>query len=333
MSNSNSVVEADNLSKKFNDFLAVDHINLDIKRGEIFGFLGPNGAGKTTTTKMLSTILKPTSGSINICGYDVSRQKAQVRGCIAVVFQDPCIDTFLTGRENLDFHARMYHMNGKQRLKRISEVLDLLNLKGQEHIKMSDCSGGVQRRFEVARGFMTHPRVLFLDEPTLGMDIQARRKLWEYIKMLNQQENISIVLTTHYIEEADFLCHRVAMMNQGRVVAVDTPDNLKAAVGMDQVSLRVSGGAGHQFAAVLRGVEGSEKVEESNGLVQLSIKNGEDRLAGLVELADEYGFVLSDVDLHQPSLEAAFLYYTGRILNNESANMAKSSMDTGKGMK
>ena len=176
-----NVLEVEGLTKVFDDFVAVDHISFTVSEGEIFGFLGPNGAGKSTTIKMLTTILNPTSGEARVCGYDVVRQRDEVRRSIGIVFQDPSIDRFLTGRENLRYHAVMYHMPSKMIEERIDEVLDLLDLRGREDIPIKDCSTGNQRRFEVARGFMTHPRLLFLDEPTVGLDMQARKRLWSYI--------------------------------------------------------------------------------------------------------------------------------------------------------
>jgi ABC-2 type transport system ATP-binding protein len=236
----NSVIEIKELTKEFDSLVAVDHVTLNVAEGEIFGFLGPNGAGKTTAVKMLCTILNPTSGSAKVCGYDIVRQRDKVRDCIGIVFQDRAIDTFLTGKENLDFHARMYHLDRKTRQKRVAEVLDLMDLRDKENMKISECSGGTQRRFEVARGFLNHPRVLFLDEPTLGLDVQARRNLWDYIKMLNEKEGIIIILTTHYMEEADYLCHRMAIIDHGLIVAMDTPEKLKLAVGLNLISLQIA---------------------------------------------------------------------------------------------
>ena len=243
MKSMNSVIEIENLPKEFDGLVAVNHITLNVGEGELFGFLGPNGAGKTTAVKMLCTILNPTSGSAKVCGYDIVRQREQVRECIGIVFQDRAIDTFLTGRENLDFHARMYHLDGKIRQERVAEVLDLMDLRGKENMRISECSGGTQRRFEVARGFLNHPKVLFLDEPTLGLDVRARRNLWNYIKLLNEKEGITIILTTHYMEEADYLCHRVAIIDQGRIVAIDNPEKLKQAVGLNLLSLQIDRGS------------------------------------------------------------------------------------------
>ena len=315
-----NIIETENLTREFNGLVAVDRVNLNIKEGEVFGFLGPNGAGKTTLTKMLCTLLDPTSGRAEVCGYDVMQERNRVRGCIGVVFQDACIDKFLTGRENLDFHARMYHIQGGMREKRIAEVLDLLELAGRENIRVGELSGGIQRRFEVARGFMNRPEVLFLDEPTLGLDIQARRALWDYIRMLNEQEGATIILTTHYIEEADYLCDRVAIIDYGKVVVVDAPEKLKEVVGVNLISLEVDE-KGDELAGLLEGQGWIKKVERRNGSLELSVEGGEGKVLELVELANERGFVITAIDLRQPSLEDAFLHYTGRTIREEEGSM------------
>lgn len=314
----------ESLTKKFDSLVAVDHINLSIKEGEIFGFLGPNGAGKTTAIKMLCTILDPTSGSAEVCGYDIVRQRNQVRDCIGIVFQDPSIDTFLTGRENLDFHARMYHMNSKTREKRVAEVLDLMELKGKENIKVSDYSGGIQRRFEVARGFMNHPKVLLLDEPTLGLDIQTRRHLWSYIKLLNKQEGTTVILTTHYIEEADYLCDRVAIIDHGKITVIDAPENLKAERGTNVILLGTTTNMGNSPLGLFKDLDWVENIEQHNGLLELSVRGGEERIPQLIDLADDNGVVISSVDLREPSLEDVFLHYTGRTITEEEGSLKQT---------
>jgi len=318
------IIEVGSLTKEFDGLVAVDHINLNIKRGEVFGFLGPNGAGKTTVIKMLCTILNPTSGGVKVCGYDVMRERNNVRECIGVVFQDSCIDKFLTGRENLDFHARMYHMDSTTRKKRIAEVLNLLDLRGREDVKISDCSGGIQRRFEVARGFMNHPEVLFLDEPTLGLDIQTRRNLWGYIQMLNEREGVTIILTTHYIEEADYLCHRVAIIDYGKIAALDKPEKLKEVVGSSLISLQIANEPQEELTSLLKELDWVKKIDRHNSCLELSIKGRDERMPELVELLTEHGFIISSIDLHQPSLEDAFLHYTGTTIREEEGNLKEA---------
>ena len=315
----NNVIELESLTKEFGRLIAVDHVSLNVTEGEIFGILGPNGAGKTTIIKMLCTILYPTSGSAKICGYDIVQQRDKVRECIGIVFQDPAIDIFLTGKENLDFHARMYHIDRKTREERIAEVLDLLDLRGNENKKIDDCSGGTQRRFEIARGFLNHPKVLFLDEPTLGLDIQTRRHLWNYIKSLSKQEGTTIILTTHYIEEADYLCDRVAIIDQGKLAVTGEPAMLKEEMGFNLISLRMDNG--DNLANLLQGLDWVRNMEQHNGLWELSVKGGEERIPQLIDFADDHGLVISSIELRKPSLEDVFLSYTGKTIRDEEGSI------------
>jgi len=220
-------IETKNLTKEFNGLIAVNNISFEVKEGEIFGLLGPNGAGKTTMIKMLATLLKPTKGEAKVCGFDILKQRDEVRNSIGIVFQEPALDNRLTGYENLDFHARLYGLDSKIRKKRIQEVLTLVELEDKANVIVRNYSGGMQRRLEIARGLMHYPKVLFLDEPTLGLDPQTRHRIWDYILKLNQKEKTTIVLTTHYMEEADYLCQRVGIIDFGKIVALDTPQNLK----------------------------------------------------------------------------------------------------------
>jgi ABC-2 type transport system ATP-binding protein len=238
---SNYAIRVENLTKKFNGFTAVDQITFAVKTGELFGLLGPNGAGKTTTINMLSTLLKATSGYGEVSGYDISRNKYNIRRSIGVVFQEPALDIKLTGKENLEFHAMMYGIEKEERRKRIKEVLELVELTEKEKVLVEKYSGGMKRRLEIARGLIHEPNVLFLDEPTLGLDVQTRRHIWDYIKRLNKEGGVTIILTTHYMEEADFLCDRIAIMDRGKFVAMDAPGRLKDILGGDIVSLEIEG--------------------------------------------------------------------------------------------
>ncbi len=216
---------------------AVDNISFTVKKGEILGFLGPNGAGKTTTLNMLSTLLRPTSGTATVNGYDILSEPDAVRRSIGYVFQDTTLDVELTGRENLDFHGRLYGLDKGIRQKRIQEVLELVQLTDRANNFVKTYSGGMKRRLEIARGLLHHPEVLFLDEPTLGLDPQTRRSIWEHILRLNQEKEVTIILTTHYTEEADYLCKNILIIDFGKVVVLDSPDNLKARLQGDVVSL------------------------------------------------------------------------------------------------
>lgn len=235
-----NTIEVKELTKVFDkDVKAVNGISFTVTKGEILGFLGPNGAGKTTTLNMLSTLLKPTSGTAKINGNDVQKEPDAVRRSIGYVFQDTTLDIELTGKENLDFHGRLYGLDRATREKRVKEVLELVKLTDRADGLVKTYSGGMKRRLEIARGLLHHPEVLFLDEPTLGLDPQTRRSIWEHILTLNEEKKITVILTTHYTEEADYLCNRILIIDSGKVVVLDTPDNLKERLQGDVVSLTV----------------------------------------------------------------------------------------------
>jgi ABC-2 type transport system ATP-binding protein len=311
-----NVIEVNELTKRFGDLVAVDHISFTVKEGEIFGFLGPNGAGKSTTIKMLTTLLRPTSGSAKVCGYDVVKEQDRVRECMGIVFQDRSSDRWLTGEQNLDFHARMYNMGKEEREKKIEEVMEVLELKGKEKIKLNNLPEGVRRRFEVARGFMTYPKVVFLDEPTIGFDIKARMDLWDQMRRAKEKEGVTVVLTTHYIEEADYLCDRVAIIDHAKIIAIDTPEKLKESVGTDLISLQIADRNSGDFIKKVKELDWVISAEESSNSVLLSVESGEGRVPELVDFADENGFFISSIDEHQPSLEDVFVHFTGKTIRD-----------------
>lgn len=315
-----NVIEVNELTKKFGDFTAVEHISFVVEEGEVFGLLGPNGAGKSTTIKMLITLLHPTSGSAKVCGYDVVKERDRVRECIGVVFQDRSSDRYLTGRQNLDFHARMYHMGKEERKRKIEEVLELLELKGKEDIKLKDVPEGLRRRFEVARGFMTGAKVVFLDEPTIGFDIKARMGLWEQIRKAKEKEGATVILTTHYIEEADHLCDRVAIIDQAKIIAIDTPERLKKAVGTDLISVQIANRNGN-FTDKVKSLGWVKKAEEYSNFFLLSVESGDGRVPQLIDFADEHGFQIVSIEEREPSLEDVFLHFTGRTIREAEASV------------
>jgi len=314
-------IKINGLTKVFDDLVAVDHVNINIAEGELFGLLGPNGAGKTTLIKMLATLLMPTSGTAKVSRYDVTKDPDKVRRCIGIIFQDPSLDNRLTGKENLDFHARMYGMDRELRKERMSEVLDLVELKDKANVLVENYSGGMKRRLEIARGLMHHPEVLFLDEPTLGLDPQTRRHIWEYIKELNEKEDITIILTTHYIEEADYLCDRVAIIDYGKIVALDAPKNLKDSIGADIISLELSNSADKNFATMLNKLRWIKKMKEHDGFLDLSVKNGEKRIPEIMNIAQKAGVVVQSVSLRKPTLEDVFLHYVGKTIREEETSV------------
>ena len=221
------MIKVDKLVKKFKDFTAVDHISFEVEAGEIFALLGPNGAGKTTTIKMLTTVLNPTDGTLTINGYNPINEKDKVRQSFGIVFQDPSLDEELTAYENMNLHAVLYRVSRRERPVKIKALLEFVELWDRRKERVKNFSGGMRRRLEIARGLLHHPKVLFLDEPTQGLDPQTRNHIWEYIKNLNKTEKMTVFFTTHYIEEADKVADRVVIVDQGRVIASGTPDEIK----------------------------------------------------------------------------------------------------------
>ena len=310
-----NVIDVRDLTRKFRDLVAVDTLNFTVGQGEVFGLLGPNGAGKTTTLSMLCTILKPTSGTAIVNGYDITEQPSQVRRSIGIVFQEPSIDDRLTGRENLEMHADLYGVPKREQRKRIENVLELVELHDKADLLMRTYSGGMRRRLEIARGFIHYPKVLFLDEPTLGLDPQTRGHIWTYISELSEREGITIILTTHYMEEADNLCDRVAIIDYGKIVALDEPDRLKEALEGDIISVKTD--AMRQLSAKLIGVDWVKESREENGQLKLVVKDGNAALPRVVEIAASSGIHIDSMSIHEPTLEDVFLNYTGREIRGE----------------
>jgi len=303
-------IEVSNLTKRYGNLVAVDHINFQVKKGEVFGLLGPNGAGKTTTIKMLTTLLRPTEGSATVWGYDVQKEPGKVRKSIGIVFQDPSLDMDLTGRENMEFHARLYDVPDGEMKHRIDGVLQLVELSEWGDKLVQTYSGGMRRRLEIARSLLHHPEVLFLDEPTLGLDPQSRRHVWGYISEINKKEGVTIILTTHYMEEADQLCERIAIIDKGKIVALDAPSILKNVVGGDVLSLEVGPGA-KKLLQIVEGQGIVERAETSNGQLVLTANHGEALIPSLLKLAEEVGVEVSSVSLRKPSLDDVFMHFTG----------------------
>jgi len=311
-------IVADNLTKMFGHLVAVDHISFEVEEGEVFGFLGPNGAGKTSTIMMLATALNPSSGTATVCGYDIIRERDEVRESIGIVFEDLSLDINLTARENLDFHARLYHLPKRVRDERVSQALDLVELEDRQNILVKYYSGGMQRRLEIARGMLNSPKVLFLDEPTLGLDVQTRRLLWDYAKRLNGEAGTTILLNTHYVEEADYLCNRVAVLEHGKIVVVNTPKALKDSLGSSVLSIRFAQGhVASKFANLLNGMSWIKKIHQHDAQLELNIGNEGMKIPEVVRLARKYGLVISSIGEHKPSLEDVFLHYVGKELPDE----------------
>jgi ABC-2 type transport system ATP-binding protein len=312
-------IRVDGLVKTFDGFTAVDGISFTVAEGELFGLLGPNGAGKTTTINMLATLLRPTSGRASVAGFDVAADRDDVRKSIGVVFQEPALDGKLTGRENLEFHTMMYGIGKADRARRIDEVLALVELADKAGTLVEKYSGGMKRRLEIARGLTHRPKVLFLDEPTLGLDAQTRRHIWEYIRKLNKEGGVTIILTTHYMEEADYLCGRIAIMDHGKFVAMDAPSRLKDTLGGDVVSLELDGDS-TAFREALGREDWIKRSKLHEDVLSLTMERGERRIPELVMLAREKGVTVNCVNLRKPSLEDVFLHFTGRTIREQEAS-------------
>jgi ABC-2 type transport system ATP-binding protein len=318
-----AAITVENLTRRFETLTAVDDISFTVERGELFALLGPNGAGKTTIINMLITLLPTTSGKAWVAGFDVSREKDAVRRHIGIVFQEPALDKDLTGRENLNFHGMMYGLNRAERSQRIAEVLELVELTERADVLVQNYSGGMKRRLEIARGLIHHPSVLFLDEPTLGLDAQTRRRIWEYIRRMNHEEGVTIILTTHNMEEADYLSRRVAIIDQGRIVAMGTPSSLKDVLGGDVITLELDG-TGSSFIPLLGGIPWVKGAKEDNGEITVTVEAGERRVPELVSIAHDHGIHVNSVILRKPSLEDVFIHFTGRSIREGEVSASES---------
>ena len=322
-----AIIEIDGLTKRYGTFTAVDGVSLSIKEGEIFGLLGPNGAGKTTTISMLSTINEPTSGTAKINGHDIVRDKTKVRASIGIVFQDQSLDDQLTGRENLDLHGRLYGVRSGKREKAIAKALELVELSDKADNIVKTYSGGMRRRLEIARGLIHEPKVLFLDEPTVGLDPQTRRKLWSYIQDLNRRAGMTIILTTHYIEEADFLCGRIGIMDKSRIIKMGTPEELKDSLGGDVITAVVSNAK--RFAKMAREFPEVKGVREyGDSKVEVTASNGGGFIPLILKAAFEGGITVNSITLKRPSLEDVFISLTGREIREEAGD-SKTTMRLG----
>ena len=280
MTNANHIIEVEHLIKRFKALTAVDDISFHVEEGEIFGFLGPNGAGKTTTINILCTLMKPTSGRVTLNGFNVLRQPNQVRHSLGLVFQDPSLDIRLTAFQNLNFHAHVYSVPRSVRRKRIDDVLKMVELWDRRNDEVRHYSGGMRRRLEIARGLLHYPKVLFLDEPTLGLDPQTRSRIWEYILELKQRESITIFLTTHYMDEAN-IADRIAIIDYGKIVAIDNPEALNRSVGGDVIALKTQDN--DSALAEIHQKLGVEAKQDSEG-ISFEVTNGEEFIPRLVNI-------------------------------------------------
>ncbi len=308
-----AILQVENLVKRYGPVTAVAGVTFDVREGEIFGFLGPNGAGKTTTIRILATLTRPTSGRAVLNGYDVVREPQQVRRSIGIVFQDPSLDNRLTAEQNLRFHAMLYGVPPAVAARRIDEVLEMVDLADRRRAVVATFSGGMKRRLEIARGLLHHPRVLFLDEPTLGLDPQTRARIWEYVRDLRRREGVTVFMTTHYMDEAEH-CDRIGIIDHGRLVALDTPDALKARVGGDVITLTAPDPPA--LAAALRERFGAD-ARVADGTVVLERSDGASFVPEVVRAFPRW---VEAVSVQRPTLEDVFLKLTGHAIRDEEAS-------------
>jgi ABC-2 type transport system ATP-binding protein len=311
-----NVIETKALTKSFDGLTAVDKLDITVESGENFGLLGPNGAGKTTTISMLCTILKPTSGSATVNGFDIVKEPNQVRKSIGIVFQDPSIDDRLTGRENLFMHANLYGIPPGEQRERINRILKLVELDERADDLMRTYSGGMRRRLELGRGLIHYPKVLFLDEPTVGLDPQTRDHIWTYIRELKRTHDITIVLTTHYMDEADRLCDRIGIMDYGKIIALNTPQKLKDTLEGDVIMIKSVNL--DTLTALLAENLGLTKTRTVDATLEVTVRQGKALMPRIMELAIHNNIVIDSILLREPNLEDVFLHYTGRLIRADS---------------
>ncbi len=319
-------IEVNSLTKKFGDFKAVDNISFQVEEGEIFGFLGPNGAGKSTTMMILTTLLKPTSGYALVGGHNVVSEAKKVRKKIGYVQQEISVDEFLTGRENLYLHARINQVPNNQISSRIDEVIELVELTEKQDKAALTYSGGMRKRLDIANGLLSRPSVLFLDEPTVGLDIQTRRKIWEYIRKIRQDFGMTIFISTHYMEEADNLCDRIGIIDVGKIQIIDKPKSMKSAIGNEIITFSLVDGKANQDALInqISKIEFVKEVKNKQDLIKVLSTKSNEVIPKIFQESMNLGINISSLSLKQPTLDDVFISYTGHELRDETENQKYS---------
>ncbi|PYU24446.1 MAG: multidrug ABC transporter ATP-binding protein [Acidobacteria bacterium] len=318
-----SAIEVDGLTKRFGDFVAVDQVRFNVEDGEIFGLLGPNGAGKTTLIRMLTTLTPPTSGAARVAGYDVRKDADGVRNAIGVIPQALTSDPELTAEENLTIHAKLYGVPAEGREALIRELLEAVDLTRFAKALVGTFSGGMRRRLEIARGLVHSPRILFLDEPTTGLDPVSRTNVWEMIDKLQEQSHLTILLTTHYMDEADKLCDRIAIVDHGKLAALDTPTKLKDSIPGNDVVEAEFANAPTNWQDTLKSLPQVVHVTEREGVTHISSHSGPDTVGALMEAARKARVIVRRVTVQSTTLDDVFLHYTGRQLRDEVGSAAR----------
>ncbi|MFC2035936.1 ATP-binding cassette domain-containing protein [Chloroflexota bacterium] len=315
-----AIIEARDLSKKFGKHTAVDNVSFDVLEGDVFGFLGPNGAGKTTTINMLCTLLSPSGGNASINGYNIAKQQSRVRQSIGLVFQDTTLDDYLTAEQNLLFHAYAYGIPRDVRNKRINELLELVGLADRRKSKTSTYSGGMKRRLELVRGLLHRPQVLFLDEPTLGLDPQTRRYIWDYVLSLRRRESLTVFLTTHYMDEAEY-CNKIAIIDNGQIIALDTPARLKESLGGDMVTLKAED---TELATLELNKKHNLSPQVEDGLITFNVPHSDTFIPDFVQNLDSR---LISINVSKPTLDDVFLKLTGHTIRDQKTDLVDQMRD------
>ncbi|MDA4113455.1 MAG: ATP-binding cassette domain-containing protein [Thaumarchaeota archaeon] len=316
---SSYIVKVENLSKNFGKLKAVDGVSFEVKRGEIFGFLGPNGAGKSTTIKMLTTLLHPSSGTAEVCGYDVARDSSEVRRNVGVVPQEYTADEDMTGYQNIMLCADLYGIPRSDSKIHAQELLKLVELQEAADRKVSTYSGGMRRRLELACGLINYPKLLFMDEPTLGLDVQTRAAVWKYIRTLKEEYHMTLFLTTHYLEEADSLCDRIAIIDHGHIIKVGSPDELKASIGGDVIVVGVKESE-PDISKEIAQISLVKDVKKNGNDYRIKADQGEEASPLIMDLVRSKGLHVVKISLTKPTLDEAYLEFTGRSLREEESN-------------
>jgi ABC-2 type transport system ATP-binding protein len=319
-----SIVVVSQLSKTFSDgkVKAVDGVSFDVKEGEIFGFLGPNGAGKTTTIRILTTLLRPTSGTATVCGYDIVHHPGDIRASVGIVPQDYTADEDMTGEENIIFCGDLYGIKRSISKERSKELLALVGLEDAAQRKVMTYSGGMRRRLEIATGLINHPKLLFLDEPTLGLDVQTRAAVWEYIKRLKTDYGMTLFMTTHYLEEADGICDRIAIIDHGKIVTMGTPAELKASLGGDVIELMIRE-TGEDLTPMIMQTQGVKEVKKVDHDYRIKAESGEETAPMIIDAIRSKGYHVTKIAVTKPSMDQVYLEYTGKSLRDEEATRAE----------
>lgn len=323
------IITVKNLTQIYADGTkAVDNISFDIKNGEFFGFLGPNGAGKSTTIKVLTTLLKKTSGQVQVAGYDLDKSPKEIRKIIGVLSQETIVDVDLTGKENLRLQGRLEQMHGSSLENRVNELLKMVQLEEFADKPAGRYSGGMKKRLDLASALIHKPKILFLDEPTTGLDPQSRASIWDYLDDLNRKEGITIFLTTQYLEEADKLCRQLSIIDHGKIIAKGSPAELKQAIGHDTITLSLKNAQDQALRAeakrILRGIQGVEDVTDSDGGFVVHVKNGDEMIADIVTILDRNNIKPASLNMSSPTLDDVFLHHTGRRIRPEELGVKQT---------